>query len=194
MIRAVWPGNLTAARGAVRADWLAMPVRDTSIDIVVGDGSPIALRYPEELRRGARNIRAAMKPGGLLALRAFVRPAAKEDPRDVIASLPRHATLSQFKLRLFMALQSNPEAGCRLDDLYRYWAACHIDRDALARATGWERAEIDTIDRYRKCRDVYTFPTLAELRSVLAEFFSHSTASIPTYPLGERCPTLVLRP
>lgn len=194
MVESVWPGDLPGLRAAIQADWLALPLRDSSLDMALGDGSPIALRYPEGYRSLARGLRAVLKPDGVFILRAFVRPAVSEDPRDVVADLARNVTFHQFKLRLAMALQASPETGCRLDRVHSYWADCKIDRAALVFQTHWRREEIDTIDRYRDLDDVYTFPTLAELRSVLGEFFRESSVFVPSYPLGERCPTLVLRP
>src|ERR1700729_3584228 len=34
MIASVWPGNVPSVRGAIRADWLALPLRDRSLDLV----------------------------------------------------------------------------------------------------------------------------------------------------------------
>lgn len=194
MIESIWPGNIPSVRGAMQADWLALPVRDRSLDMIIGDGSPIALRYPDGHRALACAIRASLKPGGTAVLRVFVRPAVGEDPSDVVADLPRNATFHQFKLRLMMALQPTPEQGAHLDTVHRFWTACNIDRDALALETEWRREEIDTIDRYRGLDDVYTFPTLEELLHLLGEFFSDTSVLVPSYPLAERCPTLVIRP
>jgi SAM-dependent methyltransferase len=194
MIASVWPGNVPSIRGAIRADWLALPVRDRSLDLVAGDGSRIALRYPDGYRTLARAIRSVLRPGGVLVLRAFVRPPVAEDPGDVIAELPRHASFHQFKLRLLMALQASPEEGVQLDHAHRYWTACNIDRAALALETGWRREEIDTMDRYRGLDDVYTFPTIAELLALTAEFFAATSIFVPSYPLGECCPSLVMQP
>ena len=194
MIGSVWPGNIASVRGAIQADWLALPMPERSLDMVAGDGSPITLRYPNDHRALARAMRATLRTGGTMALRAFVRPAVREDPDEVVAELPRHATFHQFKLRLLMAMQPSPEEGVHLDTVHRFWTACHIDRAALAFETEWRREEIDTIDRYRGLDDVYTFPTLEELQSVLGEFFSETSVFVPSYPMGECCPTLVMRP
>jgi SAM-dependent methyltransferase len=194
MIQSVWPGNIDSCRGAAQGDWLALPIRDGSLDMVLGDGSPIALRYSDGFRTLCRAIRTALRTGGVGALRVFVRPSVQEDPADVIADLPSNATFHQFKLRLLMALQPSPEEGAHLDRVHRHWTACNIDRTELERETGWRREEIDTIDRYRGLDDVYTFPTLQELLALLGEFFSDTSVLVPSYPMGECCPTLVMRP
>lgn len=193
MIGAIWPGDAASVRGAVQADWLALPVRDRSLDLVLGDGLLNGLRYPEGYRALALAVRAVLKSGGILALRAFVRPLVSEDPRLVIAEIVRSATFHQFKLRLLMAMQPSPEVGCDLSRVHRYWTACAIDRAALALQTGWRREEIDTIDRYRGLDEIYTFPTLEELRSLLAEFFTERSVLLPSYPMAECCPTLVMQ-
>jgi SAM-dependent methyltransferase len=194
MVRSVWPGDIASRRAAVQADWQALPVRDGSLDLVAGDGSLSSVRYPDGYRAICRAIRRGLKPDGLVTLRVYVPPTAKEEPGDVVAELSRHATFHQFKLRLLMALQASPEEGSHLDRAHRYWTECTIDRAALAAATGWRREEIDTIDRYRGLDESYTFPALEELLPLLEESFSVQSISVPTYPFGVCCPTLVLRP
>jgi SAM-dependent methyltransferase len=194
MIQSIWPGNIDSCRGAAQGDWLALPIRNGSLDMVLGDGSLIAMRYPDGFRTLCRAIRNALRTGGVAVLRVFVRPPVQDDPADVIADLPSNATFHQFKLRLLMAMQPSPEEGAQLDRVHRYWTACNIDRTALELETGWRREEIDTIDRYLGLDDVYTFPTLQELLALLGEFFPEISVRAPSYPLGERFPTLVMRP
>ena len=185
---------LAAIRGAVEGDWLWLPVRDASLDLAVGDGSLSALPYPDGYRKLASTLREKLKPGGALLLRAYVPPPAPEDPGDVMAELPRHTTFHEFKLRLLMALQRGPQEGTHLDEVYRYWSDWGIDRAALAAETEWRRDEIDTIDRYRGLKAVYTFPPRGELLALLEEYFPEVRVRVPSYPMGERCPTLVMRP
>jgi hypothetical protein len=194
MVRAIWPGDVASVRWALQADWLALPLRESSFGMVVGDGSINVLRYPEGYRALARSVRAALGADGTFALRAFVQPAVKEDPADVIAGLPRNASFHHFKLRLLMALQPSAEEGSHLNRIYDYWTGSGIDRAALALQTGWNRDEIDTIDRYQGLAAFYTFPTLEELRARLGEFFGEISALVPSYDMGKGCPTLVMRP
>ena len=53
---------------------------------------------------------------------------------------------------------------------------------------------IATIDAYRGAPACYSFPTLAELRAVLAGAFSEQACRMLDYELGERCPILLLAP
>jgi hypothetical protein len=99
-----------------------------------------------------------------------------------------------FKLRLLMALQTDVIGGVAARDAYRFWASHHPDLGWLTARNGWEHEVMETIDLYRVTDTVYSFPTLAELRSSLAEFFDIVSVSLPDYELGERCPLLTLRP
>jgi hypothetical protein len=67
------------------------------------------------------------------------------------------------------------------------------DRAALAARTGWSREVIDQIDNYRESRAVYSFPTLDEFRATFVPLFTEIACHVPSYELGERCPTLVLQ-
>jgi hypothetical protein len=64
----------------------------------------------------------------------------------------------------------------------------------LSLRTGWERREIETIELHNGPNTIHTFPTIDELRSVLEEYFGEIRKCVPTYPGGNLCPTLVLRP
>jgi SAM-dependent methyltransferase len=194
MIRSVWPGNVGSRRAAVRADWQSLPVRNGSVDLVVADGSLSSVSYPDGYRAVCRAIVRALKPGGMVSLRVYIPPCAKENPADVVRELPRHATFHEFKLRLLMALQTSPAEGSQLDRAHRYWTGYAIDRATLAASTGWRRQEIDTIDHYRGVDEAYTFPALDDLAPLLEEYFTITSISVPTYSLGACCPTLVLRP
>jgi hypothetical protein len=196
MARAVWPGNIPQKRWAVCGDWLALPVRDSSCDVVMGDGSGTCVRYPDGFRALAASISRVLSAEGLLMLRCFVQPDARECPEDVFRDLFRTAIPSfhHFKFRLLMALQPCSQQGIAVNDLYRFWRDRKVDRDVLASRQGWEKQAIETIELHNGPNTVHTFPTLNEVRSVLQDFFEEVSISIPAYELGERCPTLTLRP
>jgi len=185
--------ELAGRRWALQGDWLALPLRDSSCDVVIGDGVAICLRYPDGLRALARSLRRVLKSDGVIALRSYVQLAAPERPEDVIAGLDENPSFHHFKLRLAMAMQPAAAEGVAVNDVYNYWAGCGFDKDRLMCRTGWPRETIETIELYRGVDTVHTFPTLAELRLVLREYFSESAIFTPSYFLGERCPTLVLQ-
>jgi hypothetical protein len=196
MAQAVWPGNVPDRRWAVCGDWLALPQRDSSCKVVIGDGSVNSLRYPDGLRALAEKIQGVLRDDGILVLRCFVQSATKELPEQIFSDMLQSKIQSfhHFKFRLLMAMQPSTEKGVALHEVYRKWAKSNIDQQRLMSRTGWEKCAIETIEVYRDQEMIYTFPTLAELRAVLLEFFDEVSVSMPAYHLGERCPRLVLTP
>ena len=67
------------------------------------------------------------------------------------------------------------------------------DRDRLAAAGGWDRAEVDTIDVYKSSSQVYSFPTRQQCLSIVPAAFSNvRLVAVGTYELAERYPFLVM--
>jgi SAM-dependent methyltransferase len=196
MVKAVWPGDIAGVRHAICSDWLAMPLADSSYSLVIGDGAMSCVRYPEGLRNLAAAVARVLRSDGLLLLRCYVQPRQKEDLGRVLVGLSNgeNTSFHHFKFRLLMALQEDARQGVAVADVYRCWARSGIDPERLASSTGWNLATIRTLDLYRDSTTVHTFPTLAECRSVLREYFDEVSCSFATYPLAERCPMLVLKP
>jgi hypothetical protein len=196
MAKAVWPGDVPGKRWAVCGSWLVLPRRESSCDIVIGDGSMNCLRYPDECRAFARSVRAALKPEGILILRCYAQPEVQERPEQVFEDALRGEipTFTQFKFRLLMAMQRSTREGIAVNGVYRFWAGRKAAESLLISRTGWRKNEIDTMELYRDAVTVHTFPTLAESRAVLSEFFDETSVSFPSYYDGERCPRLVLMP
>ena len=166
MIRGVWPGNVPGRRRAVCADWLAMPFRPQSFDLVLGDGSINCVRYPASFHTLVSGVSRLLAPGGLLLLRCYVRPPAAPAPEQVIANAARCASFSDLKLRLMMTLQESTESGIAVDDVYRYWIRNRVDEADLAARTGWDPRVIRSIENYRDSSTVHHFPTLDELHAI----------------------------
>lgn len=195
MARSVWPGNIDGRRWVVRGDWLAMPRRTSSCDIVVGDGSINCLEYPVGFRGLACVASAILSKDGRLILRCYLQLKNPESVESVFDEAVRGSigSFHAFKLRLLMAAQRNVREGVVLSDVYQIWA----DRRAASKLPsghGWENSAIETIGYYRGSTTRYTFATLDELRSMLLPLFEEVSVFWPTYELGERCPTVVLRP
>jgi SAM-dependent methyltransferase len=194
MAREIWPGNVSGRREVVCSDWTSLPFGDSSFDAVLGDGALNCPGYPGGLRDLARSIRRVMTDGGAGLIRCFVPPAEPESPEAIVAEMwdGRIPTFHLFKLRLVMALQKSPEEGIALRAVHQYWMARNFDRRRLLALTGWDERAVDTIDMYQDTDTVLFFPSLEELRSLFSEFFAVGQLPIPSYELGERCPTLVL--
>jgi SAM-dependent methyltransferase len=195
MIKTVWPGARLANAAVACANWARMPVADAACDIVVGDGCFSALDYPEGYAAVSSEIRRILRPGGLFAVRAFIRPDRPEPVGTVFDDLRagRIGNFHIFKWRLNMALHGDLAAGVRLSDSWDAWRQAFPDPAVLARTLNWPIEEISTIDAYRGVDTRYTFPTLEELREALASYFLEMACVHPGYELGERCPTLLFQ-
>src|SRR5690606_18359058 len=68
MIDAVWPGDPAVA---FRASWTSLPLPDASQHIVVCDGGLAMLRYPDQQRALATELRRVIAPDGLFVLRLY---------------------------------------------------------------------------------------------------------------------------
>ncbi|MCA9573263.1 MAG: hypothetical protein KC656_35750, partial [Myxococcales bacterium] len=160
------------------------------------DGCFGVLSWPGEHRALLRRVRRFLAPGGRFVFRVFVRPGPEAVEEVIERALDgRLATFHAFKLCLLMASQPDTAAGVVTGEVWERWSAAVPDPTAFAARTGWPVEQVATIDAYRGQPAVYTFPTLAEIRSVLdGEGFEVERVMEPGYPLGSRCPTLVARP
>ena len=196
MVKGLWPGDVPGQRWAVNGNWLSLPKRPSSCDIVIGDGSMNCLRYPDGHRAFARSVRDALKREGIFILRCFTQTERQEGPDQVLEDAMRGEipTFTQFRFRLLMAMQPSTGEGIAVNRVYRFWTSHAPTESLLLSRTGWPKSDIDVIELYRDGGAVHTFPTLAECRSTLSEFFDEISVSFPTYYAGDRCPRLVLTP
>jgi hypothetical protein len=198
MVRQVWPGNVAGVRGAFCGDWLALPLRDHSCHMVIGDGSLncLGLGYPEGFRKAAESMIRVLDSAGILVLRTYLQSDVRERPEDVFESIfhPPHPTFHEFKFRLLMAVQQNSREGLVVNEVHRFWASLNVDPAELAARTGWDQTAIETMELYRGSPTVFVFPTRRELDSVFSEFFDEVSISTATSEVGKRCPIMVLRP
>ncbi|MEO8658779.1 MAG: methyltransferase domain-containing protein [Bryobacteraceae bacterium] len=195
MAASVWPGDVPGRRAMVCGDWLRLPLPDNSCDIVIGDGSVNCLPYPLGFRRLAEAAAEVLRPGGLLILRCYLQAEPRECPQGIHSQAINNAVDSfhAFKLRLLMALQPTAQEGVAVNDVHR-WVTANVDPVSLPRRSGWTPAEVATIDYYKGSPTVYAFPTLAELRTELADKFRELSLLTPGHPMGPRCPILVFQP
>ena len=197
MIDMLWPGFPSPGEGVVCANWLDLPLgQERARDLVIGDGPFSVLRYPVEYRQLLRALGQVLEPNGLFAFRVMVRPELPENPTAVYeaAMAGEMGSFHVFKLRLFMAMQSYPEAGMRTGDAWISWSTDGPGADKLVARSGWPAEQVASFESYQDKDTVYTFPTLDELRSLLdEEGFREVECLWPTYELGERCPTLIFR-
>jgi hypothetical protein len=155
------------------------------------------LSHPDGQQALAASLRDVLAPGGLAVLRLFAPPERRESSAAVLADLlaRRIESLNVLKLRLGMSLQSTASEGVELASV---WAALHDacpDFPTLAARVGWDLAQLLAINTYRDCAKRYHFVTPREACATFeAGGFELASVSTPnSYPLAERCPTLVFR-
>lgn len=194
MIAALWPGDAPGRRASC-GDWLDL-AGAPRFQGVVGDGSPNALTSLEEVGRLLEIAASLLLPGGVFACRLYERPAVPFGVDDLLATTNRRGALNfhafKWQLALHLAEVSSPvvpvaRIGERFDALFP-------DRDALARRTGWSRAEIDTIDVYTGSDLAYVFPNRVEFTRLLPvgiEAAQFQPCGI--YDLAACCPMLTFR-
>lgn len=194
MISGVWPAG-EAPGVAVCGNWLNLPLADASRHLLIGDGCYSLLVGCAQYAAFAAELRRVATDNALLTMRYFVRPEVAEPVAGVIDDLRRQriGNFHVFKWRLAMALHGTLEQGVRLGDVWAVWHEAVPDPDKLAAQLSWPVAVVNTINNYRSVDTRYSFPTLAEVRACTGDF-GIEAMHVPTYELGERCPTLIMRP
>ncbi len=196
MIRAFWPARDAPDATVIRGNWVTMPIVDAAFDVVVGDGSIGVQPYPDNFFRVVREVRRALRADGALVTRVFTRPETKETLAAIFADLHagRIGTLDAYWWRGFAALHGDRANGGRSHELWEAWAANVPDPPALIRSLGWPKEDLWAMDSLRLSPHSMIFPTLRELQDDLAYDFEVTACEFPTCELGDRDPTLVLRP
>ncbi len=181
-------------RRVVVGDWMRLPFPAGAFAACIGDGSLIACSFPEGWTAALEAIARCLRPGGTFACRVFLAPDAGVAAAEVVAAARqrRYESFQIFKFGLAKAqCHENGSPNIAVPAI----AACfdrHVpDRAAFAAATGWDRAEIDTIDVYRPSRASYAFPTAADcLAAVPPSFHRPRLVSYPGHSMGTQWPIL----
>jgi hypothetical protein len=108
----------------------------------------------------------------------------------------RIASLNLLKLRLGMALQTDPHVGVELGTIWESIHAAAPNFNELALRTGWGMDHLSAIMSYRDSPVRYYFPTAEQVLAVFAEGapgFTLQQTRRPSYTLGECCPVIILR-
>jgi len=196
MIRHVWPGHSWSNAVVIQANWLAMPVRSGSCDVVIGDGFLSNMNYPEGYRAIKEELRRVLRPDGILALRLFGRRDPSESPAEVFGSMRAGliGSFSEFRLRLMISVQKDLAAGAKLADVWEAWHEAVQEPEALARSFGWPPGAVSIMERFRGVQVAVTYPTVEELADVFSPELSLAGRFYPEYEMGDYHPTLLFKP
>jgi SAM-dependent methyltransferase len=195
MIRKVWPAPKVPDAAVIRGDWAAMPIRDASFDIVVGDASLGIQEYPDAFFAVLQEIRRVLRDGGALATRFYTRPETREPLEAVFADLRAGGigNLDFFRWRVIAALHGGRAQGTFMEDIWKAWVANVPDPPALAESLGWPPDSVAVMETMRFSRQPMIFPTLGEIRNDLSPEFEETACEFPACEGGDRNPTLVFR-
>src|SRR5262249_31292173 len=150
------------------------PFGAAQFSAAIGDGSFNALSYPGDHRRTYDQLSKVIRPGGMLAFRLFKTPDRGEPIAQVHASARSRkiASFHAYKWRLAMALvAASGDPNICVETIRDAFIQEFPDRPSLSALTGWPIADIDTIDGYKDCAEIYSFPTFEQLRLEIPETF-----------------------
>ncbi len=196
MITHVWPGK---ASDVLVSDWRHVNFPDQSFDIALCDGGWHLLDFPDGQVELANKLAGLLKPGARFLVRLFVPPPRREDQKTCSKSLLAGdiPNLNCLKLRLGMSLQESPSAGIALNQVWLSLRSTVKSWSELASRLGWSLDHLSAIDAYRDSQARYHFVTVDQAKDVLCDttdgLFELDCFKVPSYAMGEQCPTLVLR-
>ncbi|MFN8443077.1 MAG: hypothetical protein U0175_20050 [Caldilineaceae bacterium] len=194
MVHSVWPGDQPGVRQAKLGDWLALPVADAACWLVIGDGSFNCLEFPTKFQALAAAVARVLPVGGGLVLRVYVQPARRPTPAELYAALlaGHFHTFDGFKFLLNLSLVDE-QFNVAVREVWCHWAQAKLDQEAVLHVNGWSAERFATIAYYENSPARYSFPPLSAVECALADHFEKVASVVPTYPLGECCPILLLR-
>ncbi|MGA2227807.1 MAG: methyltransferase domain-containing protein [Syntrophobacteraceae bacterium] len=195
MIDHVWPGPKDRV---LCSDWSWMRLPDHSRDIVLCDGGLHLLAYPEEQQRVAHLLKRIVSDHGICIFRLYVPPPYRESLDSVVRDMMdgNISSLNILKLRLGMSLLNSTAEGVELDAVWRAIHAAVPELRKLASRLDWSLDHIMAINTYRGSRARYFFSTIEQICALFCAGqggFEIHNVLVPTYELGERCPTLILK-
>ncbi len=195
MIDVVWPGPKEAAQCV---DWVSLQLPDNSRDIVFCDGGLSLIAYPHQQQQLVRILQAILADQGLCILRLYVPPPQQESPDAVLRDLleGRIPNLSILKLGLGMSLQESTAEGVQIGIIWQLLHEVAPDLEKLASQIGWSAEHIMAINAYRGSADRFYFVTIDQVSELFCGNpggFEVHRLRVPSYDLGERCPTIVLK-
>ena len=197
MLEKVWPGpDNTAFHG----DWCQLPLAGNSQDMVLLDAGLCLLPWPADQARVVHEIARVLKPGGLCIIRLLVLPASPQSPAQVYAAVRAGQVpdLSHLRLQLWMATQASTGKAATNQDIWWGMKTEFGSWSELATYLNYDPAHLEQFGERRLTLTfpIFEFATLADYELLFCgppKAFCLEEIFWPDYPLGDRCPTLVLR-
>jgi SAM-dependent methyltransferase len=195
MIDKVWPGPRT---NILCADWIAMPLKEQTRDIILCDGGLHLLPYPNGHLKFVDELQHVVAHNGIFVLRLFVPPPRRETWESVLRDLValKIPNVNILKLRLWMALHEDIEHGVQLHCVWDTIRKVEQNLPRLATRLGWPTEQLLALDTYQNCDARYYFLDVPQVRRMFCTDragFVFESIHFPTYDLGDQCPTIVLR-
>lgn len=193
MIANVWPGP---SEHAHQAPWTDLPFEDGSCDLVLCDGGLAMLDPPGLLAELATELARVLAPGGRVLTRLYTPGDRDASVADVLAAMDRGEvpSLNALKLMLWAAMQTDVATGVRPREVRRVLLEHAGSWPALAEATGWPLDHVAALDAHRDSTAVYHLVDAAHVDAVFEATgaFRLVSVDVPSYPLGDCCPMVVL--
>lgn len=193
MIGQVWPGNALGRR-VIQGSWMQIPLLESSVDAVLGDGCTTGILWPGEYARLGASVARVLKPGGILHLRCFCATGS-EMPVDVERDYRngRFSSFHAFKLSLAMSLQKTSKDGVQIGRVLEWMVDKFGTPEKIAEERGWPVDVVRTVENYRGSEARYYFPTVREVSESLSQNFRFYEMWSGSYELAGNCPHLMLR-
>jgi hypothetical protein len=195
MIDFVWPGD-TESRQAVQGNWLSPEFPDHQFSAIIGDGVLSCLTY-SLYPIFFEQMSLLLQNDGIMLIRLYLSPdqgqSIEQLRMETLAGKNKH--FHAFKWQLGMALSyETGRPDVPVAAMHQVFERAFPDRSLLSKATGWSLESIAEIDAYCEADYVFSFPTLAQLMSVVPSGWKSEIISMGKYPLAERCPIVRLEP
>ena len=195
MINIIWPGPRNSV---IYADWLTLPLQTASRDIVLCDGGVHLLDHPNGHRQLVEILHRVLAPKGQCIFRLFTPPKKQESVEEVLKDLieAKIPNLNILKLRLGMALQKSISGGVALKNVWETLHEAAPDFERLAKDINWPLEHLLAVNTYHNSPSKYYFIDVDDVKQLFCQDpggFSVESIHNPSYELGERCPTVVLR-
>lgn len=197
MIKNVWISPKKISSSVNQSLWQKMPLESGSVHFILGDGCTTQLSNRKAYKDFFKEQRRIIRNDGFLLLRCFLNTERKESNNQIIKSAlqGRIQFFGSLKWRIAMALLSNHHTfSIKVKKIHSTFNTLFPFRNELVKSCHWDINLINTIDTYKNSDISYTFPSLKELKILIAPQFEIIKIYYPHYELTKRCPIILMKP